>query len=63
MPETAFYGPRASTHLIGVTPTSPAIEEVSENISEKAAIGKSEAATSSDTEASIQTVPEHTFNR
>ncbi len=54
MPETAFYGARASTTIMGIEPPQP----VQEDASEKTLNAKTDIPSASDTEAaSISTIP------
>lgn len=61
MPESAFYGARASTHLIGITPPQPAQERTSDATLEKTAQTNTEIPSSFYTEASTDAIPKLTY--
>jgi hypothetical protein len=61
MPETAFYGPRASTQVIGVLPPQENNNEVTEATPEKNIQSKTDISSNVDTEASTDLIPKLTY--
>jgi hypothetical protein len=61
MPETAFYGARASTQIIGIEPAQAIQEDVKTGNPEKTPEAKTEMTSGSDTEASIIAVPKLSY--